>query len=95
MTETRDEFDFIIIGGGTSGLVVAARLSENPDVQVLVLEAGDSYLNDPRVNMPAAWPALLETDADWNFTNTPQVSHSMDSDRQSNQLKYNVERPWW
>lgn len=34
------EFDFIVVGGGTAGNVVAGRLAENPDVSVLVVEAG-------------------------------------------------------
>lgn len=73
-------FDFIVVGGGTSGLVIAARLSENPNVKVLVLEAGDSHLNDPKVNMPSGWPALLETDADWNLKTVPQVSCGITED---------------
>ncbi len=37
-------FDYVIIGGGTAGLVLAARLSEDPTVQVVVLEAGENKL---------------------------------------------------
>ncbi|KAJ4256908.1 hypothetical protein NW762_009004 [Fusarium torreyae] len=64
--------DYIIIGGGTSGLVIANRLSENPDVQVLVLEAGQDLSNDPRVTVPAFWTTLIGTDADWQFQSVPQ-----------------------
>ncbi|TGO55554.1 hypothetical protein BOTNAR_0242g00200 [Botryotinia narcissicola] len=74
MAENAITFDFIIIGGGTSGLVVANRLSEDSTINVLVLESGRNYLGDPRVNMPAGWPALLGTEADWNFVTTPQES---------------------
>jgi choline dehydrogenase-like flavoprotein len=38
-------FDYVIVGGGTAGLVLAARLTENPDVQVIVLEAGEQRLD--------------------------------------------------
>ena len=75
MAAINDVFDFVVIGGGTAGLVVAARLTENPNVNVVVLEAGDSYIGDPRINLPAGWPALLGTEADWNFKTTPQVSY--------------------
>ncbi|KAJ5082247.1 CAZyme family AA3 [Penicillium argentinense] len=66
-------FDFIIIGGGTSGLVVASRLSEDPSINVLVLEAGTNRLNDPRISVPAlAISAFEDPDFDWNFKTTPQ-----------------------
>jgi choline dehydrogenase-like flavoprotein len=68
------EYDFIIVGGGTSGLVVAARLSQDPNIHVLVLEAGDDHSSDPRVLTPALWPSLLGTEADWGYLSEPQVN---------------------
>lgn len=55
--------DYLIIGGGTSGLVVANRLSEDSGVEVLVLEAGDDLTADPRVNVPAFWTTLIGSDS--------------------------------
>ncbi|KXX75814.1 L-sorbose 1-dehydrogenase [Madurella mycetomatis] len=66
------EFDFIIVGGGTAGLVLAARLSEDPHVQVLVAEAGEDLRADLRVNVPAMWPQLQGTDADWQLKTVAQ-----------------------
>lgn len=65
-------YDYIIIGGGTAGLVLAARLSEDENIQVLVLEAGQNQNEDPRVIMPAMWPTLLNTTSNWHFRTTPQ-----------------------
>lgn len=67
------ETDVIIIGGGTAGLPLAVRLSEDAATTVTVLEAGEYRPDDPRVNTPALWPALVGTDADWNFQTTSQV----------------------
>lgn len=67
-------FDFIIVGGGTAGLVLAARLSENPDIQVGVLEAGENKLDDPIVNVPNLFPqTLFNPDYDWMLKSLPQV----------------------
>ena len=68
-----NEYDFIVVGGGTSGLVVATRLAENPYARVLVLEAGGDHSSDPRVTTPALWPSLLGTDFDWAYLTESQV----------------------
>lgn len=69
-------YDFVIVGGGTAGLVVANRLTENPNIRVLVLEAGTNRLNDPRITVPGLGPATFEDeDFDWNFRSCPQVRY--------------------
>ena len=69
-----ESYDYIIIGGGTAGLVLAARLSEDATSQVLVIEAGEDQTADPRTLVPAMWPTLLNTSADWRFQTVPQVA---------------------
>lgn len=66
-------FDFVIIRGGISGLIIAARLSEIHRFRVLVLEAGGDHTDDPRVKTPAMWASLLYTEADWGLITEPQV----------------------
>lgn len=69
------QHDFVIVGGGLSGLVVASRLTEDPDVSVLVLEAGQDHTADPRIRTPASWISVLgQDDFDWAYTTVPQVS---------------------
>ncbi|KAI0019833.1 glucose-methanol-choline oxidoreductase-like protein [Xylariomycetidae sp. FL0641] len=67
-----DEYGIIIVGGGTAGLVLANRLTEDGNVTVLVLEAGEDLMADPRVTTPALFPTLLGSDADWNTVTEPQ-----------------------
>ncbi|KAK5634994.1 hypothetical protein RRF57_010707 [Xylaria bambusicola] len=73
MTEMSTEsFDFIVVGGGTAGIALAARLSEVAHQKVLVLEAGADHSDDPRVRTPAFYSALFGTDADWGFRTIAQ-----------------------
>ncbi|KAI1777837.1 putative GMC oxidoreductase [Hypoxylon cercidicola] len=66
-------YDFIVVGGGTAGIVIATRLSEIPTQRVLVLEAGSDHSDDLRVKIPALYAALHGTEVDWCFKTEPQV----------------------
>src|SRR5215207_8695175 len=60
-------YDYVIVGAGSAGCVLANRLSEDPDVQVLLLEAGGPDTND-LIHLPAAFSALYRTAQDWDHS---------------------------
>src|ERR1700747_3424264 len=68
--DLKPQYDFVICGSGSSGSVVARRLAENPDVTVLLLEAGGPD-DVPKVMRPEQWPANLGSERDWNFAAQP------------------------
>jgi choline dehydrogenase len=71
-----DMYDYVIVGAGSAGCVLATRLSEDPDVSVLVIEAGGPDAHD-LIHIPAAFPALFRTSQDWDFSTgyEPQCNH--------------------
>src|SRR5215469_10542495 len=69
-SELKPYYDFIVCGSGSSGSVVARRLAENPDVTVLLIEAGGSD-DLPAVMEASQWPLNLGSERDWGFTGQP------------------------
>ena len=64
-------YDYIIVGAGSAGCVLAARLSENPAARVLLLEAGPPDDAD-EIHIPAALNLLFQSTFDWDFWTVPQ-----------------------
>lgn len=66
-----DQFDYIVVGAGSAGCVIAARLSEDPRHRVLLLEAGAA--DGPEIMAaPLEWPALIGSEVDWGYSTVPQ-----------------------
>lgn len=68
----RCSFDYIVIGAGTSGLVVANRLSEDPSVTVAVIEPGTDQRNNPNVTDMDKFSLAFGTSVDWQYKTTRQ-----------------------
>jgi choline dehydrogenase len=71
MAQRGDTYDFVIVGAGSAGTVLAARLSEDARTTVLLLEAGGEAEAD-EVRIPAAFSSMFKTKWDWNYSTTEQ-----------------------
>jgi len=66
-------YDYLIVGGGTAGLCVAARLSEEPEVKVGVIEAGANRMDDANISTPSLYPTMIgRENYDWCYQSIPQ-----------------------
>jgi hypothetical protein len=66
-------YDYIVVGGGTSGLVVANRLSEDYNVSVAVIEAGGIELYNPNITDTSKYGKAFGTAVDWQYQSAPQT----------------------
>ncbi|MFC3818580.1 GMC family oxidoreductase [Planomonospora venezuelensis] len=74
-TSMGKQYDYVIVGAGSAGCVLAGRLSADPAVTVALLEAGGSD-RKLEIRMPAGFAKLFKTDYDWNFTTAKQAELS-------------------
>ena len=66
-----ERFDYVVVGAGSAGCVLAARLSEDPDVTVALLEAGGED-TAPEIRIPAIFPIMFKTELDWDLFSDPE-----------------------
>ncbi|RUS81137.1 hypothetical protein EGW08_011123 [Elysia chlorotica] len=85
-TNLDEEYDYIIVGGGTAGCVLASRLSEQEDVTVLLLEAGQDDRDHPTIPIPFKVLESTHTDIDWDYQTVPQ-KHALKA--------FKDQKAWW
>ncbi len=64
-------YDYVIVGAGSAGCVLAARLSEDPETSVLLLEAGPPDANQ-NIHVPLGYLSLARTEVDWDYATAPE-----------------------
>jgi choline dehydrogenase len=74
LIRSAETFDFVIVGAGSAGCVLANRLTEDPSVRVLLLEAGP-HDTLATIQVPALFSALFGTDVDWNYQIEAQAQY--------------------
>lgn len=71
-----DTFDYVIVGAGTAGNVLANRLSRDPKISVAVIDPGADQRGNPNVTNPIAWINNLGSSTDWAYQSVPQSNAS-------------------
>ncbi len=71
MVSAGEDFDYVIVGGGTAGSVVASRLSQDPGNRVLLVEAGQAE-GPAAMSVPGAWLGLRGSEVDWGYRTVAQ-----------------------
>jgi len=66
-------YDYIVVGAGSAGCTIAARLSEDPACNVLLIEAGGADIDRPALQSSVLWPSTFGTDVDWAYRTVPQA----------------------
>lgn len=77
-SDIQEEYDYVIVGGGTAGCVIAHRLSQNTSLKVLLLEAGP--LGGPFLDIPGILAHLQLSAVDWKYKTTPQQNAALSFD---------------
>ena len=67
MPDAADDFDYVVVGAGSSGCVVVHRLSADPGTRVLLIEAGVAADGDPAITTPGRWTSLIGSSYDWGY----------------------------
>ena len=78
--EVNSSYDYIIVGAGSAGSVLAARLSEDSDISVLILEAGGEETHNDSFAVPLASISLQRTESDWQYYTVPQKTSTFCSE---------------
>ena len=72
LANLRSEYDYIVVGAGASGCVMAHRLSQSGQASVLVIEGGGTNLDQEKIYNPRVYTQNFGTDTDWGYKSTPQ-----------------------